>query len=61
MIKTVWAEWEQLCADNNDEEVDDSDKLSEDQVTPNPCSKCQHSLITSTPNTLFLLDSLFTK
>ena len=33
MIKTVWAEWEQLCADNNDDEVDDNDKLSEDQVT----------------------------
>lgn len=32
MIKTVWAEWEQICADSNDEEVDDNDKLTEDQV-----------------------------
>lgn len=32
MIKTVWAEWEQLAAESTEDDVDDSDKLTEDQV-----------------------------
>ncbi len=32
MIKTVWAEWEQIASDDNDDDVEDSDKLTEDQV-----------------------------
>lgn len=34
MIKTVWAEWEQLSAESNEDDVDDSERLTEDQVIP---------------------------
>lgn len=32
MIKTVWAEWEQLSTEESEDDVEDTDRMSEDQV-----------------------------